>query len=123
VAGFLISTCVPRIIVLELSCGKSVELYVDSCFIVYIYVAMSNQELVDAGMKRMDETDQAIERSKQVVHQTLEVGTQTASNLKGQTDQMGRVVNDLDTIQFSLKKASQLVKEIGRQVCMISHRT
>ena len=65
-AGFLISICVPRIIVLELSCGKSVELYVDSCFIVYIYVAMSNQELVDAGMKRMDETDQAIERSKQV---------------------------------------------------------
>lgn len=27
---------------------------------------MSNQELVDAGMKRMDETDQAIEHSKQV---------------------------------------------------------
>ncbi|KAL1204330.1 putative plant SNARE 12 [Cardamine amara subsp. amara] len=78
--------------------------------------SMSNQELVDAGMKRMDETDQAIERSKQVVQQTIEVGTQTASTLKGQTDQMGRVVNDLDTIQFSIKKASQLVKEIGRQV-------
>ncbi|WZZ61877.1 hypothetical protein YC2023_061984 [Brassica napus] len=78
--------------------------------------AMSNQELVDAGMKRMDETDQAIQRSKQVVEQTLEVGTQTAANLKGQTDQMGRVVNHLDTIQFSIKKASQLVKEIGRQV-------
>lgn len=30
---------------------------------------------------------------------------------------MGRIVNDLDTIQFSIKKASQLVKEIGRQVC------
>jgi hypothetical protein len=27
---------------------------------------MSNQELVNAGMKTMDETDQAIERSKQV---------------------------------------------------------
>lgn len=27
---------------------------------------MSNQELINAGMKRMDETDQAIERSKQV---------------------------------------------------------
>lgn len=33
-----------------------------------------------------------------------------------QTDQMGRIVNELDTIQFSIKKASQLVKEIGRQV-------
>ncbi|KFK36108.1 hypothetical protein AALP_AA4G078500 [Arabis alpina] len=78
--------------------------------------SMSNQELINAGTNRMDETDQAIERSKQVVQQTIEVGTQTASTLKGQTDQMGRVVNDLDTIQFSIKKASQLVKEIGRQV-------
>ncbi|CAN7027478.1 unnamed protein product [Brassica rapa subsp. trilocularis] len=51
---------------------------------VFLCIAMSNQEFVDAGMKRMDETDQAIERSKQVVEQTLEVGTQTAANLKGQ---------------------------------------
>ncbi|KAJ4763087.1 hypothetical protein LUZ62_073462 [Rhynchospora pubera] len=77
---------------------------------------MSNQELVDAGRKKMDETDQAIERSKQVVEQTIEVGTQTAANLKGQTEQMGRIVNELDTINFSIKKASQMVKEIGRQV-------
>ncbi|KAL5782788.1 hypothetical protein ACOSP7_007817 [Xanthoceras sorbifolium] len=78
--------------------------------------AMSNQELIDSGKKTMDETDQAIERSKMVVEQTIEVGTQTAVTLKGQTDQMGRIVNELDTIQFSIKKASQLVKEIGRQV-------
>lgn len=67
---------------------------------------MSNQELINAGTKTMDETDQAIERSKQVshiiltpsllldfvltyfkmqvVHQTIEVGTQTAATLKGQ---------------------------------------
>ncbi|PIA60756.1 hypothetical protein AQUCO_00300341v1 [Aquilegia coerulea] len=77
---------------------------------------MNNQELIDAGKKQMDETDQAIQRSKQVVEQTMEVGAQTAGTLKGQTDQMGRIVNDLDTIQFSIKKASQLVKEIGRQV-------
>ncbi|XP_028760044.1 novel plant SNARE 12 [Neltuma alba] len=83
---------------------------------VQLASTMTNQELIDAGMKRMDETDQAIERSKQVVHQTVEVGTQTATTLKGQTDQMGRIVNDLDSIQFSIKKASQLVKEIGRQV-------
>ncbi|XP_058722864.1 novel plant SNARE 13-like [Vicia villosa] len=77
---------------------------------------MSNQELINTGMKTMDETDQAIERSKQVVHQTIEVGTSTATTLKGQTDQMGRIVNELDSIQFSIKKASQLVKEIGRKV-------
>ncbi|KAJ9181742.1 hypothetical protein P3X46_005803 [Hevea brasiliensis] len=78
--------------------------------------AMSNQELIGAGVKTMDETDQVIERSKKVVEQTIEVGTQTAVTLKGQTEQMGRIMNELDTIQFSIKKASQLVKEIGRQV-------
>ncbi|XP_065868736.1 novel plant SNARE 13-like [Euphorbia lathyris] len=78
--------------------------------------AMSNQELVAAGTKTMDETDQAIERSKKVVAQTVEVGSQTAVTLKGQTEQMERIVNELDTIQFSIKKASKLVKEIGRQV-------
>ncbi|KAM0987988.1 hypothetical protein ACFX13_012218 [Malus domestica] len=78
--------------------------------------AMSNQELINSGMKTMDETDQVIERSKKVVEQTVEVGTQTAVTLKGQTDQMGHIVNELDTIQFSIRKASQLVKEIGRQV-------
>ncbi|XP_068658959.1 novel plant SNARE 12-like [Aristolochia californica] len=77
---------------------------------------MTNQELINAGMKTMDETDQAIERSKKVVEETIEVGTQTAVTLKGQTEQMGRIVNELDTIQFSIKKASKLVKEIGRQV-------
>jgi len=33
-----------------------------------------------------------------------------------QTEQMSRVVNELDSIHFSIKKASKLVKEIGRQV-------
>lgn len=77
---------------------------------------MSNQELIDSGNGTMDETDQAIERTKQVVQDTINVGSQTAQNLKAQTEQMGRIVNELDTIQFSIKKASQLVKEIGRQI-------
>eukprot|EP00249_Psilotum_nudum_P015283 c25242_g1_i1 orf=291-1088(+) len=77
---------------------------------------MTNQELVDTGRTKMDETDQAIERSKKVVEDTINVGTQTAQTLKAQTEQMGRIVNELDTIQFSIKKASQLVKEIGRRL-------
>lgn len=32
------------------------------------YAAMSNQELITAGTKRMEETDQAIERSKVVLY-------------------------------------------------------
>ncbi|GJN31585.1 hypothetical protein PR202_gb20000 [Eleusine coracana subsp. coracana] len=52
----------------------------------------------------------------QVVAQTVETGTQTAQALSQQTEQMKRIGNELDSVHFSLKKASQLVKEIGRQV-------
>lgn len=33
-----------------------------------------------------------------------------------QTEQLGRIVNELDTIHFSIKKAAQIVREIGKQV-------
>ncbi|KFK29390.1 putative plant snare 11 [Arabis alpina] len=77
---------------------------------------MSNQELMDKGNSMMDDTDQAIERGKKIVQETINVGTDTSAALKAQTEQMSRVVNELDSIHFSLKKASKLVKEIGRQV-------
>ncbi|KAL3645570.1 putative plant SNARE 11 [Castilleja foliolosa] len=77
---------------------------------------MSNQQLVDHGNQMMDETDQAINRAQKVVHDTIDVGTETAAALKSQTEQMSRIVNELDSIHFSIKKASKLVKEIGRQV-------
>uniref|UniRef100_A0A0E0LFN8 t-SNARE coiled-coil homology domain-containing protein n=1 Tax=Oryza punctata TaxID=4537 RepID=A0A0E0LFN8_ORYPU len=65
---------------------------------------MTNQQLMDHGNQLMDETDQAIARSKQTVQETIN------------TEQMSRIVNELDSIHFSIKKASQMVKEIGRQV-------
>ncbi|GKV10757.1 hypothetical protein SLEP1_g22077 [Rubroshorea leprosula] len=77
---------------------------------------MTNQQLIDKGNQMMDETDQAIDRAKKVVHETINVGTETAAALKAQTEQMSRVVNELDSIHFSLKKASKLVRELGRQV-------
>ncbi|XP_030949545.1 novel plant SNARE 11-like [Quercus lobata] len=79
---------------------------------------MTNQQLVGSGNWMMDETDQAIERKiisvsrclLWTVQDTVNFGTETAAALKAQ------VVNELDSIHFSIKKASQLVKELGRQV-------
>ncbi|ERN05257.1 hypothetical protein AMTR_s00007p00113150 [Amborella trichopoda] len=83
---------------------------------VQLASSMTNQQLVDSGNRMMDDTDQVIERSKKVVEDTINVGADTAAALKAQTEQMSRIVNELDSIHFSIKKASQLVKEIGRQV-------
>ncbi|XP_028068194.1 novel plant SNARE 11-like isoform X2 [Camellia sinensis] len=74
--------------------------------------AMMNQELIDNGNRTMDEADQAIDRSKKVVHDTVNVGIDTAAALKAQTEQMSGIINELDAIHFSIKKASKLVKEI-----------
>ncbi|XP_028085775.1 novel plant SNARE 11-like [Camellia sinensis] len=46
--------------------------------------AMTNQELIDNGNRTMDEADQAIDRSKKVVHDTINVGTDRAAALKAQ---------------------------------------
>ncbi|XP_021765747.1 novel plant SNARE 11-like [Chenopodium quinoa] len=83
---------------------------------VLLASTMTNEQLMDRGNTMMDETDQAIDRGKKIVHETINVGTETAEALKAQTDQMSRIVNELDSINFSIKKASKLVKEIGRQV-------
>jgi SNARE protein len=83
---------------------------------VLLASAMTNEQLMDQGNQMMDDTDQAIERGKRIVQDTINVGTETAAALKAQTEQMSRVVNELDSIHFSIKKASKLVKEIGRQV-------
>ncbi|KAL2902869.1 putative plant SNARE 11 [Bienertia sinuspersici] len=83
---------------------------------VLLASTMTNEQLVDRGNRMMDETDQAIDRGKKIVHETIDTGRETAAALQSQTEQMSRIVNELDSIQFSLKKASKLVKEIGRQV-------
>ncbi|GLT49093.1 hypothetical protein SLA2020_226740 [Shorea laevis] len=83
---------------------------------VLLASSMTNQQLIDKGNQMMDETDQAIDRATKVVHETINVGTETAAALKAQTEQMSRIVNELDSIHFSIKKASKLVKELSRQV-------
>lgn len=83
---------------------------------VRVASTMSHQELIETGKKQMDETDQTIERSKMVVEDTISIGAETTSTLKGQTEQLSRINNEMDTLQFSLKKASRLVKQIGRQI-------
>ncbi|CAN1806250.1 Novel plant SNARE 13 [Linum perenne] len=113
-----------RVELFDMGAGASEPMADDN---VRMASAMSNQELIDHGTKTMDETDQAIERSKKFW--ALGCSTNSGSGHSNcwcferssiaffcQTEQMERIVNELDTIQFSIKKASQLVKEIGRQV-------
>jgi len=70
--------------------------------------------LIQHGREIMDETDKSVARSQAVVEETIQIGTQTAEALRGQTQQMERIVNDLDEIQFSLKKSFAVLKDITK---------
>jgi len=50
-----------------------------------------------------------------LLHQ-CQVATETATTLDGQTKQMEGVLNSLDEIHFSLKKANQVIRDITRRI-------
>jgi novel plant SNARE len=77
---------------------------------------MTTQQLISTGRKTMSETEKSIQRSARVVEDTIAIGQQTAAMLGEQTHQMEKVVNDLDEIQFSMKKAKKLIGDITRSM-------
>jgi SNARE protein len=75
---------------------------------------MSTQELMERGRKEMKAQDESLTRAQRIVESTIEVGTKTAETLHQQGEQMERVLDTLDEIHFSMKKASQVVRDITR---------
>ena len=51
----------------------------------------------------------------------MQVGTRTAETLQGQGEQLGRVLDTLDEIHFSMKKAGQVIRDITRGVATDRH--
>ena len=75
---------------------------------------MQTKELLVYGRDKIKDTDVIIDRSKATVARTIELGTQTAEQLRNQTQQMEKVVDDLDEIHFSLKKSMKVIKDLTR---------
>ena len=75
---------------------------------------MDTESVLAYGRGKMQETDDVIARSKRTVETTIQIGTQTAEALRGQTQQMEKIVDDLDEIHFSLKKSMRVIKDLTR---------
>ena len=75
---------------------------------------MEAGDLIEHGRNVMDQTDKSIMRSEAVVEETIQIGTQTAEALRGQTKQLEKIVDDLVEIHFSLKKSFGVLKDITR---------
>lgn len=75
---------------------------------------MTTTELIQQGKKDVASTDAALVRAQKVVADTISIGTKTAETLEGQTRQLERVIDDLDEIHFTMKKASQVIRDMTR---------
>ena len=75
---------------------------------------MDSQQLVQHGRGMMNQTDKSVSRSKKIVHETIEMGTVTAGKLKEQTQKLDEITDELDELQFSVRKSINLVRDITK---------
>lgn len=86
---------------------------------------MSTQELMAKGRLEMKAQEDSLARAQRIVESTIEVGTKTAETLHQQGEQMERVLDALEEIKFSMKKANQVIRDITRSIatdkCALLH--
>ncbi|GBF88675.1 hypothetical protein Rsub_01574 [Raphidocelis subcapitata] len=80
------------------------------------YEGMSMQELMREGRKGMQETEQTLTRAEKLVEDTMQIGQQTAVTLHEQTGQLNKIVDDLNEIEFTMKKASRVIADITKGI-------
>uniref|UniRef100_A0A383WGN5 t-SNARE coiled-coil homology domain-containing protein n=1 Tax=Tetradesmus obliquus TaxID=3088 RepID=A0A383WGN5_TETOB len=80
------------------------------------YDGMTMQELMKEGRKGVQEIDGTLNRAEKVVEDTLQIGQQTAATLHDQTQQLNKIVDDLNEIEFTMKKATKIIADIGKGI-------
>lgn len=66
------------------------------------------------GRKDIKETEQGLIRANKIVEDTIQVANSTAETLNAQTEQLERTLDNLDKIEFSLKTAKRVIRDITR---------
>mmetsp|Transcript_5137 Transcript_5137/g.11178 ORF Transcript_5137/g.11178 Transcript_5137/m.11178 type:complete len:294 (+) Transcript_5137:264-1145(+) len=78
------------------------------------YDKMTNQQIISAGKAAIEDTNKTLDRAARIVEDTLQVGAQTAEALQDQSQQLNRIVDDLNEIEFTMKTASKVIKDITK---------
>ncbi|CAD7699840.1 unnamed protein product [Ostreobium quekettii] len=77
---------------------------------------MKTEEVIAEGRKAMRDVDVRLARAERVVEDTVQIGVQTAATLHEQSKQMDKIVDDLDEIEFTMKAAGRVVRDITRGI-------
>eukprot|EP00735_Rhodelphis_limneticus_P002442 TRINITY_DN13311_c0_g1::TRINITY_DN13311_c0_g1_i1::g.12666::m.12666 TRINITY_DN13311_c0_g1::TRINITY_DN13311_c0_g1_i1::g.12666 ORF type:complete len:290 (+),score=51.61,sp/Q9LNH6/NPS12_ARATH/27.56/1e-18,V-SNARE_C/PF12352.3/5.7e+03,V-SNARE_C/PF12352.3/3.5e-07,Sec20/PF03908.8/9.1e+02,Sec20/PF03908.8/8.6e-07,V-SNARE/PF05008.10/1.5e-05,V-SNARE/PF05008.10/5.8,SNARE/PF05739.14/1.1e+03,SNARE/PF05739.14/0.00015,RVT_thumb/PF06817.9/0.021,Tropomyosin/PF00261.15/54,Tropomyosin/PF00261.15/0.012,T4SS/PF07996.6/ len=77
---------------------------------------LSAKQMIDYGKKIQDESLDSLARSKKLVAESQQVGTDTAAKLKEQTEQLKQIHSDVERIESNLKQADKLIRRFMRRM-------
>jgi len=76
----------------------------------------SSQASLQASKALQDESLASVERSKQIVAETENIGSGTTTQLAQQREQLMKINEKLDTIEDELKRADKLIRSFVRRM-------
>eukprot|EP00922_Rhytidocystis_sp_ex-Travisia-forbesii_P057760 GHVS01085488.1.p1 GENE.GHVS01085488.1~~GHVS01085488.1.p1 ORF type:complete len:227 (+),score=32.75 GHVS01085488.1:215-895(+) len=75
---------------------------------------MDRLQIVAYGDEVQDKTLESIQRMKRVVGETEQIGHEVVQRLDDQTEQMARVHENMNDVEYNLKRAQKTMKSIAR---------
>jgi|Transcript_30520 SNARE protein len=72
--------------------------------------------LLDEAKKTQDKTQESLNRTKQLVAESKEIGVSTLEELERQRDQIERIDQDADRIVDNLARSQALIKHFGKRM-------
>eukprot|EP00736_Rhodelphis_marinus_P004440 Rmarinus@m.8277 len=77
---------------------------------------LTGKALIEYGKKVQDESLDSLARSKALVAESENIGTETAVKLKEQTEQLKQIHEDVQKIESNLKQADKLIRRFMRRM-------
>ena len=77
---------------------------------------MSDSQYVNKANELQDDSLKSLARSKAVVEDATNIGAETATSLKAQTEQLNRISKDVDSIANNLKLAEKQLRSFVRRM-------
>ena len=81
---------------------------------------MTAGEIIQEGAAIQDKSKAAVDRMKRQIEESKQVGAETAAKLKGQTEQLKNIDQDIMKVKSNLKRADLLLRAFMRKIISVS---
>ncbi|KAJ3091892.1 hypothetical protein HK102_012814 [Quaeritorhiza haematococci] len=77
---------------------------------------MTAKQMTTQALAVQEKTQESVMRAKQVLEETIEIGTAVNQELKSQGEQMGKIQQDVEQVETNLKRANKQLRVFMRRM-------